>query len=155
MLCFLMALWSLLVGCGADETANRANTVRSETLPEDAIYPGYSEHLTCTLRDGSKPLQHLYRLNLASAMGEFVGGQGGGLVTLQSSQMQVFPDHVVISFEVEPTPFQEPRSVEPFWVYIHRQTLAYQLSLGSADWVNGTALATLSGKCALLDGENF
>jgi hypothetical protein len=97
----------------------------------------------------------MYRLSFDDLVGEFVGGQGGRISTLQSTAMQVSPSRVAMAFEAESSSLQDDLELRPFRVHLHRQTLVYQWFWVLADKASGPAAPLLSGKCVLLDAESF
>lgn len=145
----------LLVGCGQGIAPEEDSARLVETFQEVLVPPRYSEHLSCTLRDKSNQWQHMYRLSLDDLVGEFVGGQGGRITTLQSTAMQVSPSCVAIAFEAESQPQQGDLEIRPFRVHIHRQTLVYQWFWVPADNASGAETPHLFGKCVLLDAGSF
>jgi hypothetical protein len=155
MLFFMAASCLFLTGCDYGDTSEGDDTRRTKTLREEVGPIHYSEHLSCTLRDEVIHWQHMYRLSLDGLVGEFVGGQGGSIKTLQSTEMQVSPSHVAITFAAESKPQQGELEIRPFRVHIHRRTLAYQWSWAPADKASEPAVPQFFGKCVLLDAESF
>ena len=153
--CLLAMLCVLLAGCGHDGTPEADSVPLRSTLAAEAAPPRYSEHLSCTLQSDRIRWQHLYRLSFDDLVAEFVGGQGGAIKTLQSTNMQVSPDLVAISFEIAPQADRDVSNIESFRVRIQRRTLAYQLfwTLGEQGFEANEP--HLSGQCVLLDVEYF
>ena len=122
-----------LVGC--TEAKNR------EPQP-----PRYTEHLVCLVDDPER-LQHMFRLDLATARAEFVGGFGGRITSLNSNRMVITPSEVLINFVNE--------SVQPssgFEVRIERGQLNYELVFEGGQ---KTGPPDFTGRCSVLDGEQL
>jgi hypothetical protein len=152
---FAGAVCVFLGGCGQDLTPHHKGSSPTETFREESVSPQYSEHLLCTLRNETNQWQHMYRLSFDDLVGEFVGGQGGRISTLQSTAMQVSPSRVAMAFEAESSSLQDDLELRPFRVHLHRQTLVYQWFWVQADKAFIPAAPQLSGKCVLLDAESF
>ena len=152
---FVGAVCVFLGGCGQDLTPGHKGSSPTETFRQESVSPQYSEHLLCTLRNETNQWQHMYRLSFDYLVGEFVGGQGGRISTLQSTAMQVSPSRVAMTFEAESSSLQDDLELRPFRVHLHRQTLVYQWFWVLADKASGPAATQLSGKCVLLDAESF
>ena len=108
--------------------------------------PRYTEHLVC-LVEGGERLQHMYRLDLATARAEFVGGFGGRIISLDSNRLLITPSEVLINFVNE--------SVQPssrFEVRIERGQLSYELVFEEGQ---KTGQPALTGRCSVLDGEQL
>ena len=129
--------WGMLGLClvGCTEAKNR------EPQP-----PRYTEHLVCLVDDPER-LQHMFRLDLATARAEFVGGFGGRITFLNSNLMVITPSEILINFVNE--------TVQPgsgFEVRIERGQLSYELVLEEGQ---KTGQPTLTGLCSVLDGEKL
>ena len=134
---FRSGVWGLLGLClvGCSEAKNR------EPLP-----PRYTEHLVCLVEDPER-LQHMFRLDLATARAEFVGGFGGRIISLNSNRMLITPSEVLINFVNE--------SVQPssgFEVRIERGQLGYELVFEEGQ---KTGQPALTGRCSVLDGKKL
>ena len=89
----------------------------------------------------------MFRLDLATARAEFVGGFGGRIISLNSNRMLITPSEVLINFVNE--------SVQPssgFEVRIERGQLGYELVFEEGQ---KTGQPTLTGRCSVLDGEQL
>ena len=134
---FRSGAWGLLGLClvGCTEAKNRG--------PQP---PRYTEHLVCLVEDPER-LQHMFRLDLATARAEFVGGFGGRITSLNSNRLVITPSEVLINFVNE--------SVQPssgFEVRIERVQLSYELVFEEGQ---KTGQPTLTGRCSVLDGEQL
>ena len=134
---FRSSAWGLLGLClvGCTEAKN------SEPQP-----PRYTEHLVCLVDDPER-LQHMFRLDLATARAEFVGGFGGRITSLKSNRLVITPSEILINFVNE--------TVQPssgFEVRIERGQLSYELVLEEGQ---KTGQPTLTGLCSVLDGEKL
>ena len=105
----------------------------------------YTEHLVCAVKSEGERLQHMYRIDFASAQAEFVGGFGGRIISLESRQLLVAPGDVRIAFTIDST---QPR--QEFEVIIQRQRLSYEV-VGNQNQKQ----ARLFGQCSVLDGQQL
>ena len=105
----------------------------------------YTEYLVCAVKSEGERLQHMYRIDFASAQAEFVGGFGGRIISLESRQLLVAPGDVRIAFTIDST---QPR--QEFEVIIQRQRLSYEV-VGDQNQKQ----ARLFGQCSVLDGQQL
>ena len=105
----------------------------------------YTEHLVCAVKSEGERLQHMYRIDVASAQAEFVGGFGGRILSVVSRQLRVAPEEVRITFAIDSAqPHQE------FEVIIQRERLSYLVVRNQ-----NQGQERLSGRCSVLDGQQL
>ena len=105
----------------------------------------YTEHLACAVKSEGERLQHMYRINFASAQAEFVGGFGGKIFSVVSRQLLVAPDEVRIAFAMDSAQPQQE-----FEVTIHREHLSYLVARNQSQ-----EQERLYGRCSVLDGQQL
>ena len=117
----------------------------ADSEPPESNPVRYTEHLACAVKSEGERLQHMYRIDFASAQAEFVGGFGGRILSVVSRQLLVTPDEVRITFAMDSAQPQQE-----FEVIIQRERLSYLVARNQ-----NQEKERLYGRCFVLDGQQL